>query len=330
MIIQRILIVFAFFIVVVLSLSAADSIPSPGVLNEDDHNNVEKNAVQQSDFVAEEQEQPVSDLTRAEAGEIFLEPGTKKVLTVRGIEYVFRWCPPGEFLSGAWLHDEYGPGKPGLPMKISSGFWILESEVTQEMWESVIGSTVSELRGKAHEGAPLSGVGPNFPVYYVNASETSDFCSRLSRLAHCRITIPTSVQWEYACLVGSELFFEPEKLDEVCWYRFNSGNRVHEVKTKAPNAWGIYDMQGNLWEWCAEHFPFRADSAGDNRLGPGMPGMPLGATRDTHFEIRGGCWLSPGDFCQVNVPRGFKLSLPNDIRDLTVGFRIILIPGTNE
>ena len=169
--------------------------------------------------------------------------GERKVITVDGVEYAFRWCPPGEFMMGSPT-SEAGrkDNETQHRVRLTKGFWLLETEVTQEMWESVMGNNPSHFKGA------------NLPVEQVNWTEAGEFCKKLSGFANMgTFSLPTEAQWEYACRAGTTgEFGGTGKLDEMGWYHDNSGNRIHAVKSKKPNAWGLYDMRGNVWELCSD------------------------------------------------------------------------------
>ena len=269
------------------------------------------------------------------------EAGEARTLTVGGIGYTFRWCPPGEFMMGS-PETEEGRDPDEVPHKvqITRGFWLLETEVTQEMWESVMGTTIEEQRDLAR-GVFFAGTGAQFPVYYVNWDDASRFCGRLSEKSGETILLPAEEEWEYACRAGTgtalysgnmkilELCNAPA-LDPIAWYGGNSsagytgGDRdegyetrfwtarqywgkdagTHRVKGKKPNAWGLYDMLGNVWEWCSDRYD-EDGSAGLRRV------------------YRGGSWISPARHCRSAV-RG--RNNPNH-RSIYIGFRIMLVPA---
>ena len=183
--------------------------------------------------------------------------GEKRTLTVRGVDYAFRWCPPGDFLMGRMNHPamKIRSSNPLRRVRLTRGFWMLETEVTQKMWKSVMGTDVIVQREKAaeqdseEEGKDyyvLAGVGPDFPVYYVNWWEATSFCRRLSLLSGQMVQLPTEAQWECACRAGTrtDLYsgdferaapYNIPALDQIAWYIGNasigySGGEVNEGK----------------------------------------------------------------------------------------------------
>jgi formylglycine-generating enzyme required for sulfatase activity len=170
--------------------------------------------------------------------------------------------------------------------------------VTQAQWEAVMGSNPSEF------------LGPELPVETVSWEDVQAFLARLNALGDpYRYRLPTEAEWEYAARAGTSTAYAG-KLDETGWCRDNSGKQSHPVGQKQPNAWGLYDMQGNVWEWCADWFD--ADSyRGASRADPAGPASGV------HRVVRGGSWYSGSRYCRVSV-RGWVL--PGD-RGSYDGFR---------
>ena len=268
-----------------------------------------------------------------------LKAGERKVLTVDGIEYAFRWCPPGEFMMGAepryetrkvkiqrtWV--EWAIGKPDTKterdlinqdellhkVKLTKGFWMLETQVTQAMWQSVMGQSIEQQRDKADKSWPLYGKGPNYPMYYVNWDECQEFCLKLSQKLGQQVLLPTEAQWEYACRAGTTSDYAGD-LDEMAWYEKNSGGTTHEVAQKKPNAWGFYDMHGNLWEWCADWY--------DKEFYAKSPECDPENTAESWFRVfRGSCWFYPAESCRSAC----RCSSAPDLQSAILGFRPVLV-----
>ena len=163
-------------------------------------------------------------------------------------------------------------------IEIPAGKILLRDEGTKTSWKAEVGAfrlashpVTRELYGAVHGEVPASSAGPRTPVTEVSWKEAVRFCNLLSRatgLEPCYSTgddpdgqdvvcdrqadgyrLPSEAEWEYACRAGTSGVRYGE-LDEIAWYHGNSGGRVHDVATKAPNAWGLHDMIGNVWEWC--------------------------------------------------------------------------------
>ncbi|MCY2994492.1 MAG: formylglycine-generating enzyme family protein, partial [Planctomycetota bacterium] len=143
-------------------------------------------------------------------------------------------------------------------------------------------------------------------VETVSWDEAVEFCKRLSEVAEERAAgrtyrLPTEAEWEYACRAGSTSkysFGDSEaELGQHAWYDQNSGNTTHPVGGKSANAWGLYDMHGNVWEWCQDwHGAYGAGPASDSS-GPGSASFRV---------LRGGAWLDSGRNCRSAYRRGFE------------------------
>ena len=260
-------------------------------------------------------------LSAERAGAASVKPGSqageKMTLKIADADYTFVWCPAGEFVMGSPASEE-GRYSAEVPhkVKLSKGFWLLESEVTQGMWQSVMGTSVRQECEKAG-GHWVTAAGPDFPMFYVDWNGAKAFCEKLSERAGCEITLPTEAEWEYACRAGTKTPYAAENLGEVAWYAENSEYKTHEVKTKAPNAWGLYDMHGNVYEWCLDQY---------SDLGPEPAADPLVAADAATHVYRGGCW----DSLARNCRSAFRMRYPATTRLDYTGLRILLVPGTEN
>lgn len=184
-----------------------------------------------------------------------------------GMEFVR--IEPGTFQMGSEAGD--ADEKPVHQVTLSKGFELQTTEVTQAQWEAVMGSNPSTFKGA------------NLPVEQVSWEDAQAFLKRLNaREKTARYRLPTEAEWEYACRAGGR---EPDKapdLDAVAWSARNSGKRTRPVGSRAPNAWGLYDMRGNVWEWVQDW------------IGPYAPGAqidPQGARAGAKYRgMRGGSW----------------------------------------
>ncbi len=266
--------------------------------------------------------------------------GTWASVTVSGVAQKFRWIEPGTFWMGSPDDDEeaYTDEKPRHQVRLTEGYWLAETEVTQMLWSAVMGDNPKELTVVLQQ-LFLAVMGNNLsltrqewdalPVEMVAWDDVPAFLTALNkRVPGLEARLPTEAQWEYAARAGTETSrYGP--LDEVAWHRGNSDRTTHPVGTKAPNAWGLYDMLGNVWEWCLDYYdggeygaraipiPGLAieDPMGQRASLIGLICSPKGGSR----VVRGGCCSSGVRFVRAAVrcdcdpadgdcDRGFRLS----------------------
>ncbi len=246
--------------------------------------------------------------------------GDLKKLRYGGLVYRFRWCPPGEFTMGS-PESERGRrnDEAAHRVRLTRGFWILESEVTQAMWKSVM-----EPGNYAGDRKTAKNIFKSYRVYpmgYVGLSEARSFCEFLSKEMGCLFLLPTEAQWEYACRAGTiGPFAGTGNLADLGWSIEQTDKKdeanpagAHRVKTKKPNAWGIFDMHGNLSEWVG------------GRYGPydGRPQTdPLGPREGENGVTRGGSVRDNSSECRS----ASRAARPPLFHDDSLGFRILLIP----
>ena len=268
--------------------------------------------------------------------------GERRTFTVDGVEFAFRWAPPGRFLQGSPESEE---GRDWYEyrreVELTRGFWILETETTQEMWNVVCGENPSKFRG------------PKRPVDSVGLAEIAEFCAALSERIGASgpakpektvdlvnaanseevgktggvFALPTEAQWEYAARAGTTGPYPAASLEEIAWFGDENDGGTRDVATKKPNAWGLYDVCGNLWEWCADRY---GDYPTDEN-GRGLPATdPTGATPEEcpgNIRVdRGGCWDSEARECRTAY-RGFYDA---DRKGPYVGFRFVCVPKNGE
>ncbi len=207
-----------------------------------------------------------------------LKAGGRLVKTVDGVEYAFRWCPAGEFDMG---HIASNSQKPVHKVILTQGFWMLETEITQKMWKSVMNRSQADetkLAGLSGE----YGIGDNFPIYRASYTEFEEFCEKLSKKMGVSIILPTEAQWEYACCCGTD-GYSPEMRKKMGWGHENRDlGSAHPVAAKGPNKWGLYDMYGNVWEWCSDRWT--------NHYSDEAQTDPTGPQTGVNRVIRGGSW----------------------------------------
>ena len=217
-----------------------------------------------------------------------------------GIQFV--WVPAGEFLMGSTSSEAEDDEQPLTRVRISQGFFLGKYEITQGQWQEVMGRNPSRF----YE------CGPTCPVEHVSWDDVQEFIQRLNGLeGGWRYRLPTEAEWEYAARAGTSGDHYAADVDVIAWYSENSGRRPHPVGQKAPNAWGLHDMLGNVWEWVEDWYGTYPGGSVTDPRGPGS-----GSARVT----RGGSW---DDFvtgtCRVPSRRNF--SPGGDIHFL--GFRLL-------
>ena len=198
------------------------------------------------------------------------------------------------------------------------GFYIGMLEVTQSQWEKVMGTSIYQQWTKAgNSGTPTRGVGPDYPMYCVSWEEAMEFCRVLSNKTGRTYTLPTEAQWEYAARGGNRpdgtKYAGSNMIDAVAWYDSNSGGSTHIVGSKRANALGIYDMSGNVWEWCKDWYANSYVSYDTNN--------PMGPSSGSGRVLRGGGWGGNAQYCRVAL-RG--IYTPSGRRS-DGGFRLILV-----
>ena len=183
-------------------------------------------------------------------------------LTVNGIKYSMVWVDGGTFRMGATSEqgsDAYSDENPVHSVTLS-GYYIGKTEVTQALWKAVMGSNPSRFKGD------------NLPVEWVSWNDCQEFIRKLNSLTGQNFRLPTEAEWEFACRGGNNSrgykYSGSNYIDNVAWYWDNSGEKTHPVATKLPNELGIYDMCGNVWEWCSDWYGDYSSGAQTNPKGP--------------------------------------------------------------
>lgn len=250
--------------------------------------------------------------SRSTAGQDFTED-------TWGINMKMIWVEGGEFLMGCTSEQSGCEDDEKNVRRVTvDGFYIGQFEVTQSQWEKVIGTSIYQQRNKANSSYSLYGTGADYPMYYVSWEEAMEFCRLLSNKTGKTYTLPTEAQWEYAARGGNKpdgtKYAGSNMIDVVAWYGGNSGSSTHPVGTKRANSLDIYDMSGNVWEWCKDWYNtsyYSSDT--DNPAGPSS-----GSSRVN----RGGGWGSGASNCRV-ANRG---SISPGYRGSDLGFRVVCIP----
>ncbi len=254
------------------------------------------------------------------------------------------WIEPGTFMMGS-PENELGrhSSETQHQVTLTKGYWLGKYVVTQDQYKAIIRTNPSEFQGA------------DLPVERVSWFDAKKFCAKLTEIAKIaerlpegyEYTLPTEAQWEYACRAGTTTAFNNGKniltrkqedvyylddnlsickgepcpnLDLVAWYCFNSDNMSHSVGQKLPNAWGLYDMHGNIWEWCLDSCDWNDDKIVADTYEDGIKD-PLCTTGSLRM-LRGGCWGISANGCR-SAYRSYDTP---GIRYRTIGFRVALVP----
>ena len=229
------------------------------------------------------------------------------------------WIEPGTFTLGSPTTelDRVNDEGPQTQVTISRGFWMSRYEVTQEEYLAVMGNDPSYFTGDMKR-----------PAEQMTWYDATNYCGKLTQQersagrlpAGFEYRLPTEAEWEYACRAGSTTRFgygddlNYANLGGYAWYVGNSDNTPHPVGQKQPNAWGLYDMHGNVFEWCLDYYgPYPGGSVTD----------PKGPASGSDHVIRGGCWYFDAKDCRS----AYRFSLWPDGGDNGLGFRSVLAPA---
>ncbi len=251
----------------------------------------------------------------------------------------------GTFLMGAqsssssspnYDSEAYSSESPVHAVTLSS-FYMGQYEVTQALWEYVMnytgqaadGTTMTAVEGGPWLGTNPSssyGVGDNYPAYYVSYEDIVDyFLPRLNQITGKNYRLPTEAEWEYAARGGQEdeytrtqgtsgtyyKYSGSNTIGNVAWYYYNSSSTSHPVGTKQANALGLYDMSGNVWEWCSDRYGSYSSTSVTN---------PTGPSSGSYRVRRGGGWYYNAVYCRVS----YRYNSTPSIRNFYLGFRLAL------
>ena len=190
--------------------------------------------------------------------------------------------------------DAYDSEKPVHSVTLS-GYYIGKTEVTQALWKAVMGSN------------PSSWKGDNLPVERVSWDDCQEFIRKLNSLTGQHFRLPTEAEWEFACRGGNNSrgykYSGSNYIDNVAWYTDNSGAKTHPVATKLPNELGIYDMSGNVWEWCSDWY---------GKYSSGAQANPKGPYDGSGRVVRGVSWIDSARCCRSSYRYDFSPGICDD------------------
>lgn len=205
---------------------------------------------------------------------------------------------------------------------VLTDFYAGKYEVTQALWKAVMGTTV-EQQCKMAGQHNVYGVGDDYPMYYIHFREATTFCENLNQILANQIpegyefALPSEAQWEYAARGGVKdepsMYAGGKFASDVAWYEGISEHSSHPVGQKQPNELGLYDINGNVWEWCQDWYDSYRSNAQTN---------PTGPSSGSYRVYRGGGWNYSASGCRVAVRYG---DTPGG-RNCFLGFRVVLLP----
>ncbi len=228
------------------------------------------------------------------------QPSGTTTYTVNGVSFKMVSVSGGTFKMGSTDSDADPDEKPVHNVTLSD-YQIGETEVTQALWQAVMGTN------------PSNWLGDNLPVEKVSWNDCQEFITKLNQATGKTFRLPTEAEWEFAARGGTKSqgykYSGSNTLGDVAWYTDNSNSQTHVVATKQPNELGLYDMSGNVREWCQDWFGDYSSSAQSN---------PTGATSGSYRVIRGGCWIGTARGCRVT----YRSNSTPTLASYYLGFRL--------
>ena len=199
--------------------------------------------------------------------------------------------------------EAFDQERPWHQVRLSHGFWLFDTPCTQRLWEVVMDENPSYFGGAKR------------PVERVSWTACQTFIARLNdQIPGLALRLPTEAQWEYACRAGTTGARYDENLDSIAWYEMNSEDETHEVGQKRPNAWGLYDMLGNVLEWCEDWYaPYSANAMMN----------PRGPATGSDRALRGGYRSYGARYVRAALRSAFD----PDSRSPDIGFRCLSSGG---
>ena len=223
---------------------------------------------------------------------------------VNGVTFNMIKVDGGTFTMGATseMMNPWNSEKPTHQVTLST-YYIGETEVTQSLWQAVMGSNPSYPKGD------------NLPVKRVSWNDCQDFIKKLNEMTGRTFRLPTEAEWEFAARGGNKSkhtrYSGSKDIDDVAWYDGNSGNKTHPVKGKKANELGIYDMSGNVWEWCQDYYGSYSSTSQTN---------PTGPDSGSYRVYRGGSWNCFAWYCRSSIRFYYAPDLSSD----NLGLRLVL------
>ena len=239
-------------------------------------------------------------------------PGQEWKEPISGIAFV--WIPPGTFEMGSKQGEQRcGDELPLHKVNFQRGFWLGKYEVTQAQWRAVMGN---------NPFWPPWWRGDNLPADWISWTDAQEFIGKLSAGVGGTYRLPTEAEWEYACRAGTttRYYWGNQIDDNYCWWRRNSGGRTHQVGQRKPNAWGLHDMLGNVYEWCEDVYH-------NNYEGAPSDGTAWVTGGDSQVRVlRGGSWKAEDP---MYLRSGERFGGGSEIGTYFTGLRCVLATGVS-
>jgi len=234
-----------------------------------------------------------------------------------GMEFVT--IPSGSFMMGSSPSEVDRDDDEGPRHSVNvPSFELMTTEVTQGMWEAVMGTDIRHYRDLAYHDWPLYGEGSNYPMYYVSWDDCQEFIEKLNEFDPSHTyRLPSESEWEYACRADTRTRFYWGDSDsgsvtgDYCWNDLNSNSSTHSVATKQPNPWGLFDMSGNVYEWCEDTYQ-------SSFVGTPTDGSTWVSSGASSRVSRGGSWYHNSRYCR-SANRSINSAVS---RSYILGFRL--------
>ena len=221
---------------------------------------------------------------------------------VSGVTFKMIWVKAGTFQMGKAGSEDVAT--PVHQVTLTKDYYMGETEVTNALWKAVMGSVPSKKN-----------TGDSYPVENINYEDCQSFLTKLNQLTGQTFRFPTEAEWEFAAKGGTQskgyTYAGSNTIDDVAWYTNNSSSTTHPVAQKKANELGLYDMSGNVWEWCLDWSDSYSSSAQTD---------PTGAASGSYRVLRGGSWYNVATYCRV----AYRGADTPAIRDRSNGFRLAL------
>jgi formylglycine-generating enzyme required for sulfatase activity len=245
-------------------------------------------------------------------------PQTSKQSFTNNWGMTFNRISAGRFMMGSPRAEQgRSEHERQYPVTIAEPFYLQITELTQAQWQAVTGINLREQAQQGTYSHELYGEGPDYPMYYVSWEDIQEFLNILNAKGQGIYRLPTEAEWEYAARAGSQTAYSfganVQQLQDFAWFSTNAGKQSHPVAMKKPNAWGLYDMHGNVAEWVHDVY---GDYPEQEQVNP--RGSEMGSER----IIRGGSWY--GDGLKARLA-GRVITAPG-YRDYELGFRLVYSP----